>query len=386
MIIMVTLTFGKMDKVTSLLEKIQDAPASFQQQGQQSGSVAGEILQPQTHDRSSGVDALALELEQSGKSESADNGTETQSPASSESGAAAADSPSDENAPNSLVESSLQNGSGSESAQAENSQISPDAPTSTPNDNPNLGRSNQQNFISEEANLYAPDSYSQLFFDSIVTPAPDEAGALYLTFDNTPSYNFDAILAVLEKHKIPATFFVWRSGNLSENSALYEKIVSSGHSIGIHSHASELPISALYVSEDVFFDSFSRMFDEIYQATGIKTRLYRLPGGSVSSLDDDRQALLLDIKAELDRRGFLQYDWNASAQDAVSPTLSKDQILANIDGSLKLEGKNVVLMHDGTDSSSTVEALDALITRYKAEGYTFMALNYGTRPVSFLDN
>lgn len=235
-------------------------------------------------------------------------------------------------------------------------------------------------------NTYSPSAYPDLMFDTLPVALPSAENTLYLTFDNTPSSQAAAILDVLDKHGVKATFFVWWNESMAdENLRFYNQLHKGGHQIGIHSATNTKSFSELYASRDSFLNEYNEIFSKIHAETGQKTRLYRLPGGSVSPQNPQRQAVLKEIKSELDARGFLQYDWNASAQDAVVPSLSKDQILRNIENSMGDDGQVVILLHDGTGSTSTVEALDAFIDKYKKAGYSFRTLEYDTEAVSFLD-
>ena len=63
------------------------------------------------------------------------------------------------------------------------------------------------------------------------------------------------------------------------------------------------------------------------------------------------------------------YDWNAPPAEYIEQKVST-----------RIRGGDVVLLHDGghkgfgADRSNTVKAVDALITRYKAEGYEFVTI------------
>lgn len=236
------------------------------------------------------------------------------------------------------------------------------------------------------ANTYLPATYPDLYFDTVPATVPPQSNTLYLTFDNTPSSQAEGILSVLQKHGVNATFFVWWNDSMdSKNLDFYRRIVEGGHQIGIHSASNTKTFSQLYSSVDGFLADYSSIFDAICDATGVKPRLYRLPGGSVNPQDSQRQRLLADIKTELDARGFRQHDWTASAEDAVNPSLSKEQILRNLEASMGRNGGIVVLLHDGTGSDSTAEALDEFIEKRKAENYAFGVLENDLEPVSFLD-
>ncbi len=82
------------------------------------------------------------------------------------------------------------------------------------------------------------------------------------------------------------------------------------------------------------------------------------------------------------RRGFVYFDWNASAQDATVRPRPASDIAADC---LKGAGKDlvVVLCHDSAARRTTVDALPAIIEGYQAAGYTFSALHPGVTPVTF---
>jgi peptidoglycan/xylan/chitin deacetylase (PgdA/CDA1 family) len=63
------------------------------------------------------------------------------------------------------------------------------------------------------------------------------------------------------------------------------------------------------------------------------------------------------------------YDWNAPSADYIEKKISA-----------RVCGGDVILLHDGdhkvfgADRSRTVNAVEVLITRYKAEGYEFVTI------------
>ena len=87
-----------------------------------------------------------------------------------------------------------------------------------------------------------------------------------------------------------------------------------------------------------------------------------------------------EIIAEMTRRGFVYFDWNASAQDATVYPRPAWDISADC---LKGIGRElvVVLCHDSAARGTTVDALPAVIEGYQAAGYTFSPLHPGVEPV-----
>jgi peptidoglycan/xylan/chitin deacetylase (PgdA/CDA1 family) len=63
------------------------------------------------------------------------------------------------------------------------------------------------------------------------------------------------------------------------------------------------------------------------------------------------------------------YDWNAKSADDIENMVSR-----------RVRGGNVILLHDGghlemgADRSRTVEATERLITKFHAQGYSFVTI------------
>ena len=81
------------------------------------------------------------------------------------------------------------------------------------------------------------------------------------------------------------------------------------------------------------------------------------------------------------RRGFVYFDWNASAQDATAASRPAADITASC---LRGVGRDlaVVLCHDSAARRTTADALPAVIEGYQRAGYTFSALHPGVKQVT----
>lgn len=198
----------------------------------------------------------------------------------------------------------------------------------------------------------------------------------YLTFDDGPSTNTDRILEILDEYGVKATFFViGKTGTVDQERM--RKMVEAGHTIGMHSwsHA----YGTVYASVEGFLEEFNKLYEWIYEVTGVYPTVFRFPGGSINSYD---RGVYQEIIAEMTRRGFAYYDWNASAGDATKTPREASEIAADC---LKGIGKDlaVVLAHDSAARTTTVDALPAVIEGYQAAGYTFAALHPGVKQVTF---
>ncbi len=197
---------------------------------------------------------------------------------------------------------------------------------------------------------------------------------VYLTFDDGPSINTDAILATLAEQNVKATFFVVTMDGYSKERL--KAIADAGHTVAMHSKTHSY--RTIYASVEGFLDDMYAVFCDIRDVTGITPTLFRFPGGSINSYD---HLTYQEIMAEMLRRGFVPFDWNVSSGDATAATVDKDVIVNNV---LALSASRaIVLMHDGYTKTTTAEALPEIIAGLKARGYTFDALRPDSKPVLF---
>ncbi len=183
-----------------------------------------------------------------------------------------------------------------------------------------------------------------------------EKKKVYLTFDDGPSANTGKILDILDKYNIKATFFVVGT----ENEAFkkyYKEIIDRGHAIGMHSYSHVY--SEIYASEDSFLSDLSKIRKLIYQEAGVTTDLYRFPGGSSNTVSKVPMPELINTLDSFDIRFF---DWNVSSKDATTQLLDTGSIVSNcLYGINDTEEDAVVLLHDLSNKTTTVEALPIII-------------------------
>lgn len=226
--------------------------------------------------------------------------------------------------------------------------------------------------VPEYTTLY-PDFYAPEWTGEAVTGGK----VCCLTFDDGPSANTDRVLAALDRYGVKGTFFI--VGSAAGSAAGQQRmrdIVAAGHTLAMHSWSHDY--KKVYASVEAFLDEFYRLYQWIYQVTGVYPSVYRFPGGSINGYD---RGVYQEIIAEMTRRGFVYFDWNASAQDATVTPRPAAGIAADC---LKGVGRDlvVVLCHDSAARGTTVDALPAIIEGYQAAGYTFSALHPGVTPVT----
>lgn len=178
---------------------------------------------------------------------------------------------------------------------------------------------------------------------------------VYLTFDDGPSSNTEAILDILASYDVKATFFV--TGKEQEiYRPLYRRIVEEGHTLGMHSYSHRY--AEIYASKEQFAEDLTALQDFLYDTTGVWSRFYRFPGGSSNCVSDVPMEQLTEYLAEED---IYYLDWNVSCGDATGRNLRPQQIAANVTDHVGKYHTSVVLLHDASDKVSTVEALPLII-------------------------
>lgn len=234
---------------------------------------------------------------------------------------------------------------------------------------------------SESSQASDPASpYADIYPDMAVSaPAEEdyvrELGTVYLTFDDGPSDNTYSILSYLEQYNVKATFFVVPERTESCYAKL-KAIADAGHSIGVHS-ASHV-YKDIYASVDAFLEDFHEAWDIIYDATGIKTEIFRFPGGSVNDFNVETRDKIIQ---EMTRRGFRYYDWNVESGDVNGATWT--DMYNSIPSDIANCYRSIVLMHDSNSTPNTVLVLGDVLHVLVSDGYKFDKINNDTRPVQF---
>ena len=200
---------------------------------------------------------------------------------------------------------------------------------------------------------------------------------VYLTFNSVPGDNTEAILDVLAQHEVKATFFV--VGSEAEGvSDVYQRIVEEGHTIGMHSYSNQY--SLIYSSKEAFKQDYQKLSDYIYELTGKRSVYYRFPGGSGNAISNVNMAEFAYI---LNQEKITYFDWNVSAGDA-SNSYTQEDILDNVLGGVSKYKTSVVLLHDGENKSTTVDALGTLIEQLKSQGAVILPIDEDTNVIQYI--
>ena len=131
-----------------------------------------------------------------------------------------------------------------------------------------------QNSLTIAYQALYPDLYAKLAKSTKTLP-----NTVYLTFDDGPSSRTSEILDILKKENIKATFFVIGKEGEKEPEIM-RRIVEEGHTLGIHTYSHVY--TNVYASVESYLEDFNRTYELIYEATGLKTEIFRFPGGSIN--------------------------------------------------------------------------------------------------------
>lgn len=195
----------------------------------------------------------------------------------------------------------------------------------------------------------------------VQTDAEEYAGykRIYLTFDDGPSNNTNAILDVLDEYNAKATFFVIAKNGYEEE---YNRIINDGHTLGLHSYSHVY--KDVYSEEMGFKNDVNRIYDFVENVTGVTPKFYRFPGGSSNTIYKSDKNELFDY---LDEMNLTYVDWNVASNDSTYGGLSANQIANNVLNGVEGLDDCVILMHDANDKSSSVEALKIIISSLQCE-------------------
>lgn len=205
----------------------------------------------------------------------------------------------------------------------------------------------------------------------------------YLTFDDGPSINTNAILDILKKENVKATFFV-KGNNTEGGKKSYRRIVKEGHSIGNHTFSHEY--SYIYKSKDNFVKDFNRLQRLIKDTTGVTPAIIRFPGGSNNTISQKYggKKIMNELVTYAKSNNLYYVDWNVDSGDAAVTMEKKDKIIENVKTESSYSDKIIVLMHDAGSKKTTVEALPQIIKDLRSKGFEFRPLRAEEYTVKFL--
>lgn len=197
---------------------------------------------------------------------------------------------------------------------------------------------------------------------------------LVLTFDDGPNPKYtNAVLDILEKHQVPAMFFLIGSKVLKHED-IVKVIKAKGHEIGSHSftHSQDVHHSQKRVQMELV--STGKLIRSI---TGELPIFYRPPYLLNIGIDPTINPYIPEEKplTWAINLGYIPVGVDVDSRDWEVKTV--DEIVTNVKKSAKTG--HIILLHDGDGEGGagekTVASLDRIIVELQAEGYEFVTMS-----------
>ncbi len=220
--------------------------------------------------------------------------------------------------------------------------------------------------------LIAEQEYQQLPSGYIIqkfaedTSAPGPGHKLILTFDDGPDAEWTPkILDILEREKVPATFFVVGL-QAEKNIPILQRINKLGYEIGNHTftHSNIAKMSTQRAGLEM---KLTRLLIE--SVTGRSTILFRAPYNADSEPQTYEELEPIEISR---RENYLTIGESIDPNDW-QLGISADSIVARTIEQVESRGASIILLHDagGVTRQATIDALPKIIDYFKKKGYKF---------------
>lgn len=231
--------------------------------------------------------------------------------------------------------------------------------------------------------IYSADSYAvpaNKVFDMLTSSKPvNNEKEVFLTFDDGPSENTEAILKILKDEDVHATFFVLGSQLKAseENRQLLKDEIESGNAIANHTMSHDY--HKLYPGNSVNVERFMKEINENNElmksilGNNFNTTVIRMPGGYMSRRYY-RDPNLKALDEAFAKDNIVSIDWDAETGDATGRHYTVEQYVENSAKNINTLNHVILLMHDAAAKKETVQALPAIIKFYKEHGYAFKVI------------
>lgn len=225
-----------------------------------------------------------------------------------------------------------------------------------------------EQLIAEENYIQLPSGYVIRKFAEDTTVG--KGHKLILTFDDGPSAEWTPqILDILEREKVPATFFVIGI-NAEQNIPLLKREYKDGFEIGNHTFTHS-NIAEMSSSRAALEMKLTRLLIE--SVTGHSTILFRAPYNA------DSEPQTYEELAPIERSRLENY---LTINESIDPNdwasgVTADTILQRVIRQVESTNASIILLHDagGETRQATVDALPGIINYFKKKGYIFTTVS-----------
>jgi peptidoglycan/xylan/chitin deacetylase (PgdA/CDA1 family) len=205
---------------------------------------------------------------------------------------------------------------------------------------------------------YAVRGRSSAFFAPSLYRGDSSRSALALTFDDGPSESTPALLEVLSKHGVPATFFMCGE-NVRRLPHVAREVRGRGHEIG--NHTDTHPRFDFKAAEYIYQEMAAAQ-ETIHTATGVTPRLFRAPYG----------VRLFGLRSAQARLGLTGVMWTVIGRDWRWPAARVAHRLIH-----HATNGGILCLHDGRslrpapDIRATLDAVESALPRLQDRGFKF---------------
>jgi peptidoglycan/xylan/chitin deacetylase (PgdA/CDA1 family) len=214
---------------------------------------------------------------------------------------------------------------------------------------------------------YAVRGRSSTVFGPSVYHGDRRRQSIALTFDDGPSESTPALLDLLAKLDVRATFFMC-GVNAARLPQIARSVAMAGHEIGNHSDTHP---PFYFKSESFIHHELAEAQRKIRETTGISPKLFRAPYG----------VRWLGMGAAQKKLDLLGVMWTIIGRDW---RLTAPEITARVTGRARAGG--IVCLHDGRgtrtrpDVSATLASVADIVPRLRDMGFGFETVSEILRP------
>ena len=223
-----------------------------------------------------------------------------------------------------------------------------------------------EQLITEQTYLQLPSGYVYEKFGEDTTPIGPRH-KMILTFDDGPSAEWTPkILDVLEKEKVPATFFIVGI-NAESNIPLLQRIYKNGFEIGNHTFTHNNIAKMSPQRAELEMKSTRLLIEAV---TGRSTILFRAPYNADSEPQTFEE---IEPIARSNKENYITVGESIDPQDWDDKYVNVDSIFNRTVRLAESGNANIILLHDagGKTRIATVEALPRIIKYFKDKGCNF---------------
>ncbi len=188
-----------------------------------------------------------------------------------------------------------------------------------------------------------------------------EKRQIALTFDDGPTLSTPALLEVLSEHNVKATFFMC-GRNVRRFPEIARDVVTAGHDLGNHTESHSY---LHFRSSEQIYRELAMAQQSIRTVTGCRPRWFRPPYG----------VRWFGLRGAQRRLGLTGVTWTVIGRDWKWSSTRIARLMLS-----KAENGTIFCLHDGRgtapspDIRQTIEAVELVVPRLKAEGYEFVTL------------